>query len=416
MRKLCFLLIAIVYFSNANAQVLSEWRGLGRTGVYEQEKNLLKEWPEEGPELLWYVDSLPKGYASVAVAHNKVFVTGIVDSMDVLIAFDLNGNKLWEKPYGRAWDVSYEHSRCTPTVEGNKIFLSSGLGDIACVNANNGVIIWKVKAKERFEGTPGRFGYSESILVLHEMVYFTPAGDKTTMVSLNKSNGEILWESEPLNNVASYASPQLIYVNNNPVILNFTEHYLFALNAYDGSMIWKFDFGKYAGGRNKRNNQTNNPLFYNNEIFITSGYDHKSVMLSLIEEGTNVEVKWVDSVLDVHHGGVVHIDGYIYGANWLHNRMGNWTCLNWETGETMFSEKWGNKGAIIAADGMLYCYDEKSGSLGIAPIDPNKFEIVSSFKLPYGEAPYWAHPVISNGKLFMRTSNAIMVYNIKDEK
>ncbi|MDA3893628.1 MAG: PQQ-binding-like beta-propeller repeat protein [Salinivirgaceae bacterium] len=403
------LLIAV----SMNAQVVSEWRGLGRTGVYTNETNLLKVWPQNGPELLWYVDSIPKGYASVAVAYSKVFVTGIVNDKDVLMAYDMEGQKLWETPYGRAWNGSYEHSRCTPTVENNRIFLSSGLGDVACLNAENGSIIWEVKAVDIYEGAAGKYGYAESLLLVDDKVFFTPAGEKTTMVALNKNTGETLWESKSLNDNASYASPLIIEAKGKKMILNLTEHFLFSLNPENGELMWQFDFGEYAGGKSKRNNQTNTPLFFNNEIFLTSGYDHKSVMLSLAEDGNDVKVKWVDTILDVHYGGVVQIDGYIYGTNWLHNRMGNWACIKWDTGKVMYSEEWHNKGSIIAADSMLYCYEEKLGTMGIAPINPEKFEIVSSFKLPYGDSPFWAHPVIKNGKLFLRSSTALMVYNIK---
>lgn len=410
---LFFYLILTAYPSVA--QVSSEWRGVGRTGVYSNETNLLKQWPENGPELLWYADSLPKGYSSVATANGKVYITGLVENMDVLIAFNESGKKLWETPYGRVWDGSYEHSRSTPTIEGDKIYLSSGIGDVSCIDANTGEILWKVNAVDKFSGYAGKFGYSESLLVLDNKVFFTPCGNQTTMIALNKNNGEKVWTSISLKDRASYASPRIIQKEGKLQIIQYTENYLFAVNPENGSIIWKFNFGEYAGGRNKRNNQTNTPLFYNDGIYITSGYDHKSVMLSLNNDWTNVSVKWVDSILDNHHGGVVQIDGYIYGANWFHNRMGNWTCLNWETGKEMYSTEWENKGSIIAADGMLYCFEEKNGNLGIAPINPEEFKIVSSIKLPYGKGPYWAHPAISNGKLYMRSATALMVYNIKKE-
>jgi len=406
------ILLCLCFTSSTVAQVKSEWRGIGRTGIYSNESNLLKQWPKKGPELLWYADSIPKGYASVAVANNMVFLTGIVKQMDVVIAYNNKGEKQWETAYGRAWDNSYEHSRCTPTVDGNNIYLSSGIGDVACVNATSGEIIWSNKAVETFVGDPGKFGYSESLLLVGNKVFFTPGGDQTTIVALNKLTGKKIWASKSLNDKPSYTSPKLIEKEGKRQVLNVTENYLFSVNPQDGAILWKFNFGKYAA---KRNNQTNTPLFFNNEIYLTSGYDHKSIMLSLNEDWSAVSVKWVDSILDNHHGGVVHIDGYIYGANWLHNRMGNWICLNWDTGKVQYSTEWENKGSIIAADGMLYCYAEKYGNVGIAPINPTKFEIVSTFKVPYGDNPYWAHLVINNGKLYVRSATALMVYNIKKE-
>lgn len=413
--RLFFAFFFLIAFYGADAQVQSEWRGVGRTGVYEKESNLLKEWPVDGPNLLWYADSLPKGYASVAVANNKVYVTGIVDTMDVLVAYSLQGKKLWQTPFGRAWDNSFEHSRCTPTIENNRVYLSSGLGDVSCINAESGKVIWLENVAESLQGSAGKFGYSESVLIFEDLVFFTTGGDNTTMVALNKSNGQLVWKTESLNNSASYASPLHVNHNGNDLIINFTENYLFAINPMDGKLLWKFDFGEYAGGKSKRNNQTNTPLYNNGELFLSSGYDHKSVMLSLADDASSVDVKYVDTILDVHHGGVVSIDGFIYGANWIHNRMGNWTCIEWETGELKYSEPWGNKGSIIAADGMLYCYEEKKGTVGIAPVNPEKFEIISSFKVPYGTSPYWAHLVIDNGLLMVRSATAIMIYDIRNK-
>lgn len=413
--KHSFFILLLLISITAFAQVDSEWRGIGRTGIYSNEENLLKEWPKDGPELLWYVDNIPKSYASVAVAYDKVFTTGIIDSMDVLMAYSNEGEKLWETPYGRAWDNSFEHSRSTPTIEQSMIYMSSGIGDVACVSAETGQLIWSVKAVDIFNGASGRFGYAESLLIVGEKIFFTPAGDKTTIVALDKNTGKTLWMSKSLNDVAVYSSPLLIESNGKIQILNFTEKFLFSVNPENGEFIWKFNFGDYAGGKSKRNNHANTPLFHNNEIFLTSGYDHKSVMLRLNDQGTDVSVKWVDSILDVHFGGVVLADGHIFGSNWLHNRMGNWTCLNWDSGKVEYSTEWGNKGSIIAADGMLYCYEEKTGTVGIAAINPEQFVISSSFKVPYGESPYWAHLVIDKGKLYVRSGTALMVYNISQQ-
>jgi outer membrane protein assembly factor BamB len=136
-------------------------------------------------------------------------------------------------------------------------------------------------------------------------------------------------------------------------------------------------------------------------------------MLSLNPDGTDVSVKWTDSELDVHHGGVVLVDGFIYGSNWLSNSDGNWCCLDWDSGKKMYEQDWKCKGSIISADGMLYIYDEKSGFVGLVRPDPAKFDLVSSFKIKEGTGPHWAHPVIHNGNLFIRHGKVLMVYNIK---
>lgn len=391
----------------------SEWRGPNRSGVYT-ETGLLKEWPKEGPKMLWHIDSIPTGYSSVAIAHNTVYTTGMKDSMDYLLAFDMQGGVKWEIPYGRAWDVSFTDARCTPTIEDGRIYVSSGKGDLACVNALTGEIKWQVKASELYEGEFGRWGLSESLLLWNDLVYFTPCGKKTTMIALNKMTGETVWVSKSLDDKPGYVSPLLINRNGKEQIVTVTETNALGVDPATGNIDWQFDYGSYAAGQWKANINTNTPLYKDGKIFLTNGYDHHSVMLEINEDASNVQLSYVDSLLDVHHGGAVQLDGYIYGANWEHNRMGRWVCLEWETGKKMYETEWENKGSIISADGMLYCYDEKDGNVALVKADPKEFKVISSFKVPYGKGPYWAHMVIKDGILYVRHAKALMAYSIKE--
>jgi len=409
-----YTLFIILLALQTQSQEISEWRGPGRTGVY-QETGLLNVWPQDGPELLWFRDSLPNGYSSVSIAHNTVYFTGIVESMDVLIALDPKGNLKWQTPYGRAWDNSFNPSRSTPTIEANRAYMSSGFGDIACVDAITGQVIWSVKASEEYEGTYGRWGIAESLLIVGDNVFYTPGGDKTTMVAFNKENGEVVWASESLRDNPSYTSPLLIEWADTQMIVTATETYVLGIDPWDGNIRWTFDFGQFAGGEWRANNQTNTPLFDAGKLYVTSGYDHKSVQIELSEEGDAAYFNWVDSTLDVHHGGVVKLGDYIYGSSWIGNRMGNWVCLDWNTAEVMYDMEWENKGSIISADGMLYCYEEKNGNIALVKATPDGFNAISSFKVPYGNGPHWAHPVIHEGILYIRHGGALMAYSIADK-
>jgi uncharacterized membrane protein len=149
-------------------------------------------------------------------------------------------------------------------------------------------------------------------------------------------------------------------------------------------------------------------------VYVTGGYDTGGMMVKIGADGKSATVAWTDQVLDDHHGGVVAINGYIYGSNWLNNSMGNWCCIEWQTGKKMWEEKWNNKGSVIAAEGMLYLFEEKLGNIGLVKATPEKFELVSSFQVTQGNpGPYWAHPVIHNGILYLRHTNALMAYNIR---
>jgi outer membrane protein assembly factor BamB len=390
----------------------AEWRGPNRTGVYK-EKNLLKKWPADGPEMLWHLDSIPVGYSSVSIAHNTIYFTGLRDSVDVLLACKMDGTIKWEVPYGRGWDASFVDSRCTPTIEKERIYLSSGKGDLACVNAHSGAIIWEKKASDDFQGEFGKWGISESLLLWKDLVFYTPCGKETTMIALNKMTGELVWKSKSLDDKPGYVSPLLINRKGKEQIVTVTEKNALGIDPATGNIDWQFDYGSYAGGKWKANINANTPLYHDGKIFLTNGYDHKSVMLNLNKRADEVTLAYVDSVLDIHHGGAVLMDGFIYGANWENNRKGRWVCLNWETGEKMYEADWETKGSIIAAEGMLYCYDEKGGNIALVKADPKEFKVISTFKVPYGKGPHWSHLVIKDGILYVRHEDALMAYSIK---
>ena len=160
---------------------------------------------------------------------------------------------------------------------------------------------------------------------------------------------------------------------------------------------------------------TNTPVYKENEIFITSGYNCPSVMLTLAADGKSVSEKWINPTFDCHHHGVVLVDGYLYGSNFYNNSKGKWVCADWNTGEIMYLTDYENKGAVIYADGMLYTYIDKTGTVALVEPSPKGFEPMSSFKMEAGKGPHWAHPTIYNGKLFIRHGEALEVYSIKNQ-
>jgi len=395
-----------------NAQDIPEWRNTGRTGIYN-ETGLLKQWPETGPKMLWSIEDLPMGYSSLTIKGNTAFMTGMIGTGDYVIAVGLDGKVKWKTEYGRSWNNNFPDSRVAPTIDGNRLYATSGLGDMVCMNNETGEIIWKQKASEDFGGTFGPWGISESPIVYDGKVFYTPGGEQTTMVALDKMTGKTIWKSESLKDKPSYVSPLLIDRNGKKLIINVTENYVIGVQPEDGKILWKYDFGQHKDAIIKANIQTNTPVYHDGKIFITHGYNHKSVMLNLSEDATSVSLAWIDSTLDVHHGGVVLVDGYIYGANWKHNRMGKWCCLDWETGEVKYETKWQNKGSIIYAEGMLYCYEEKGGNIALVKATPDEFKVTSSFKIELGKGPHWGHPVIHKGILYVRHENALMAFDIK---
>jgi outer membrane protein assembly factor BamB len=197
------------------------------------------------------------------------------------------------------------------------------------------------------------------------------------------------------------------------MIVNLTARYLFGISPKDGKILWKFNYGEGAAPPEYYHVVVNTPLYWNGRIFESNGYNHPSVMLELSEDGNSVIQRWSESVMDTHQGGNVHVGSYIYGSNFLNAAKGKWVCLDWNTGQTMYETEWITKGQIISADGMLYCYEEKTGNIALVKASPEKFEVVSSFKVPLGSGVHWSHPVINKGILYVRHMDAFMAFNIK---
>jgi outer membrane protein assembly factor BamB len=416
--KKFILIISFLSFivSNTNSQQILGWRGLDRTGVYN-ETGLLKSWPAEGPEMIWINENLPDGHSSVAIAGNSIYLTGIVDSMDVLISLGMDGKQNWQIPYGRAWMQSFPESRCTPTIEENRIYVSSGMGDIACIDATSGKIFWKLKAATEFDAEYKDWGVAENLLLKGNMLFFSPIGKQTTTISLDKLTGKLIWKSESIDDAMAYVSPILINYGGKDIIINISARFVYAVNAENGKILWKFNHSELMKPTEDWAPviKCTTPLYSEGKIFITGGYDHVGALLKMNDDASGVEVVWADRTLDNHHGGVLKLGDYIYGSNWVNNGTGNWCCIEWKTGKVMYETKWICKGSIIANDGMLYCYDEKAGNLGLVKATPEKFDLVSSFKIKAGKGPYWSHPVIKDGVLYVRHGKALMAYSIKSK-
>lgn len=413
-----FLFCLFLFSQNLVSQEIYQWRGENRDGIYN-ETDLLKEWPEDGPELLWSIRELGKGYSSATVTDDAIFISGMKDSSDYLTKLSPNGEQIWQIKYGGSWYKSFPDTRGTPTCENGKIYLISGNGTLAKIDSEKGSIDWSFNAFEKYKGAYGEWGICESLLLVDDKVIYTPGGHETTMVAIHKDTGEEVWKTNSIPDTTGYVSPIVINRGEKKKIINVLAKNIVAVDSEEGKILWSKNYydtnsenSKAVWKRSPEIN-ANTPLYHEGKLYITSGYNHTGVMFELNEDGTDANQLWVDSVLDVHHGGVVLVDGFLYGSNWINNKLGEWCCINWDTGEKQYSEKWKTKGSIIYADGLLFCYEERTGFLALVKANPEKFDMISSFKIPMGTGPHWAHPVIKNGVLYVRHGDALMAYKIK---
>ena len=392
-RIFLFMIITFGIALSVFSQSTYGFRGPSRNGFYP-ETGLLKSWPEEGPQLLWETLDVGKGFTSPVIAGDRLYITGLNEDEDTEMfkAYNLDGKKVYEKSYSAIWEGSYPETRSTPTIVDNKAFIVSGRGDVACIDITNGDIVWTVSGASlglEFGG----WGASECPLVFDNKIIFTPGGKQTTMVALDVSTGDIVWKTESLGDAINYAAPILIVHNGKKQIVGITGKHIIGVHAETGKIEWKFnDWGRDYWRRiapdesfiSEESTTPVSPLYSNGRILITSGYDFGAFMLQLNPDATAVSVVWRNKDFDTHHGSVVLVNGTLFGTNWISNSQGNWMAVDWNTGATKYNTPWeGNKGkgAIITADNMLYCYDERRGNMGMVKPNPEKFDVVSEF--PY---------------------------------
>ena len=390
------------------------WRGPGRTGIYN-ETGLLKSWPESGPKLLWEAEGIGLGYSSATVTKDAVYITGIRGDKDALTAFTQDGEKKWDVEYGRMSRAQNSpESRCTPTFAYGKIFVVSGAGELTCVSPD-GKILWTVDYYTKYKASVPRFGISESPVVVDNKVIVSPGGNIAAMVAFDVNNGKVVWETESLNEGAMYVNPLLIERDGKKVIITLTPTWIIGVNAADGKILWKFNFASVNADQRGGKNYIQTPIYKDGFVFAANGYGQTSAKIKLNSDGKDPELVWKNPEINPHVGGMVLLDNYLYSSTHDNNSMGRWICVDWTTGKTMWITSWHNKGSIISADGMLYIYEERTGYLGLVKPNPQKQEVISEFRIVKGTGPYWAHPVIDKGRLFVRHGNYLAVYSLKQE-
>ncbi len=411
-KKIFFSCIAICLFLNLFAQPV-QWRGPNRDGHFT-ETGLLKVWPENGSEQILEVEKIGKGWSSPVEVNGMIYTTGMIDTLDYLTAINPDGSFKWQVAYGRSWNKSFPDTRSTPVIESDRIYVQSGTGQVSCINKETGDAIWEVDVDKNFEGEYHIWGNSETVLICDDKVIVSPGGKETSVVALNKMTGEEVWQTKSLGGPRAYASATIYEWNGLRYILAVIGTDLMAIVPETGEIAWSYRYWNPSHWDQDGLIWTNTPVFKDNAIFLTMGYDYPAVMLEMDSTGTSVKEKFVDHTFDNHHHGVILNDGYLYGSNWLDNKRGKWICMKWDTGEIKYVADWDTKGSMVMADGLLYCYNER-GNVGLVKPDPDGFDVISEFRIRKGAGPHWAHPFIADGKLFMRHGDVLMVFDIKEK-
>jgi outer membrane protein assembly factor BamB len=403
-----FAALALLLTATAQSLDWPQWRGPTRSDV-SAETGLLKSWPPEGPRRLWVFENGGNAYSGPSIVAGKLFTMGTRDGQEILLCLDAaKGTELWNAPLGKILDNNWGGGpRSTPSVDGGFVYAMSGPGTLACMQVADGKVVWQRTMKELGGKTPG-WGYTESVLVDGNQVVCTPGGDQGAIAALDKKTGATLWQTKDFADGAQYPSIVKATINGEPQYIQLTMQTLVGVSPKDGAVLWRTPFpGKTA--------VIPTAIVKGNEVFVTAGYG-AGCQLVRIDPGNQVTVVYENKLMKNHHGGVILVGDHLYG----HSDGVGWLCMDWKTGAEVWSEKNKlGKGAIGCADGMLYLVEESSGNVALIEASSKGWNEKGRFKLEPQTAirsrqgGIWTHPVIANGRLYLRDQDLIHCYAVK---
>jgi outer membrane protein assembly factor BamB len=413
MTLLLCLLLAVSSVTGAEAAADAEWpcfHGPNRDNR-STETGLLKQWPENGPDRLWAAGGIGIGYSSVSIAGGRIYTAGSIDNTTFVTALDLEGRRVWQKPNGRSWKagprqrhaVGYAGARSTPTYDDGRLYHLGERGRLAVFDAASGEETWSIDLQERFHAETPEYGYTESVLILGDRLFCCPGGTKGHIVCLRKADGETVWATPGIEGTVAFSSLVPAEVAGVRQILGMSSSHAFGVDPETGALLWSVPHANF------RDNNVTDPIPYKDCVFASSGYGKGSLVVRLRPQGGGLkaETVWSSDLLDNHHGGVVRVGDYVYGAG--HEAKG-WFCLDVMTGKPAWRAP--GKGALTFADGHLYCLDER-GTMTLVKATPETYEQVSSFRVPQaGAGLYWAHPVVCGGRLHVRHADRLFAYAV----
>ncbi len=386
-----------------------QWRGPNRDGL-SAETGLLKEWPKEGPPLLWKATGLGAGYSGVSLAGQRIFTMGEqADANHVLALNRADGKILWSTRLGKAgapgWG-GFAGPRATPTVEGSLVFALGQYGEVICVKAEDGKEVWRKHLTTDFGGPMVEWGFSESPLVDGDQVLFTPGGPKGTLVALNKNTGDLIWQTKDWTDNAHYSSIIIAEIDGVRQYVQLTDKSLAGVAPNDGKVLWKT-------ARKGATAVIPTPIYADGHVYVTSGYDI-GCNLFKVAKGSDFTATQVyaNKVMVNQHGGVVKLGEHLYG----HSDTKGWTCQDFKSGEAQWQEKNKlRKGSLVYADGRLYCREEaEKGVVALVEATPSGFIEKGRFTPPDRSGKKsWPHPVIAGGRLYLRDQDVLLCYGVK---
>ncbi|HEV3203174.1 MAG TPA: PQQ-binding-like beta-propeller repeat protein [Gemmataceae bacterium] len=391
-----------------------QWRGPDRNDV-SQEAGLLKTWPAGGPKLLWTCSEAGLGFSGPAIVGNRLFTMGAKEDKEYVCALDVEtGKKTWSTEVGNLLtDGRGDGPRGTPTVDGDVLYTIGGQGNLASIEIATGKKRWSKSLTKDLGGKTPTWGFAESPLVDGDRVVCSPGGSQGTLAALDKKSGKTLWQSKEVNDPAGYSSIIVAEVGGIKQYVQMTMKGVVGVAPEDGKVLWHYLQNSY------RTAVIPTPIFHNNHVYATAGYGAGCDLLKLTPEGQKIKVEKVYANTNMvnHHGGVVLVGDHLYG----YSDGKGWVCQEFKTGKNDWEEKGKlSKGCLTYADGNLYCYSERDGTVVLAEATPKGWKENGRFKIPKEtelnrkRGQIWTHPVVANGRLYLRDQDLIFCFDVRN--
>jgi outer membrane protein assembly factor BamB len=379
-----------------------QWRGPRRDGV-SAERGLLKAWPQNGPPLAWKTTGAGQGYSSFAVAGGRLYTLGAREDREHVVAFDVaSGKRLWDAPHGRRFSNDRgDGPRGTPTVDGTRVYAFGASGDLTALDAASGKVAWTVNVIREFGGQNITWGLSESPLIAGDRIIVSPGGPGSSVVALNKTDGKLIWKTEA--DRAGYSSAVLHELGGIRQAIVFTGQRALGVNIANGRVLWSYD--RVAN----RVANIATPIVRGNHVFLSSDYGTGAALLRLTAAGGGITAEEVYFTREMrnHHASSVLVGDHLYGFS-----SAILTAMRFDTGEVAWRDRSVGKGSLVHADERLYLFSER-GVVALAEASPEGYREHGRFSLTTGSLPTWSHPVVSNGKLFLRDQDIIYAYDVR---
>jgi outer membrane protein assembly factor BamB len=415
---ICLLIVSIIDLiprsvSAADGLIASsepdwpQWRGRRRDGI-SNEKGLLQSWPLGGPKLLWKVDGLGKGWSSPIIVNDRIYITGDVGQDLVIFAFDINGKPVWQTKNGKYWKNPYPGARASCAFSDGRLYNLNAHGRLVCLDAASGDEIWTTNILERFDAKNITWALSECLLIDGPRVIVTPGGKKALMAALNKYDGRTIWTTKPLgDDQTSHSSPILFMYAGRRLIANCSSAHGFGVDAGSGKLLWTVPL------RNPHGVNASTPIYGSGKAYYVTPYAENGRLYRLIADGQGITAEHVwTSQLDTVTGSSVLINDTLFAAGYKKSKW--WFGLDWQTGKTKYELKDLTTGAAIYADERLYCLDE-SGTVALLKWGNNGLQTAGSFRLFSKRVrDAWAHPVLLDGRLYLRYHDTLWCYDVKE--